>query len=328
MPTRLYVVRRSLSTALVLAAASAGCGKDPATDPDVDPDVDPTDETAPLVVDTMPAADATGVAANEKVFVTFSERMDPATVEAAYSSVQLPLDKVSLAWNPDGTVLTISPDTPLAYAEGTGTAPAAVTALTYVITIGAGAADLAGNTLGAPLELSFATRRRLVAAFAIDLALSTVSRNSSLQGTSDGIWVGDNAVDNVYRGYVSFNLTSLPPGSEIESAQFSARQLAPVGTPYGMGPVVAQHLTFPTLNNLGAVQALSLPGTFSADAVFESKLIDVTPQVQDDVANRAARGNRSQYRLQIDQASNNDGITDRAVFATNTFEMTAVYVVD
>jgi len=325
MKTRLHVVRRSLSTALLLAAASAGCASDPATE---EPDIDPTDETAPLVVDTLPAASETGVPASEKIFVTFSERMDPATVEAAYSSAQLPLDKVSFAWSPDGTVLTISPDAPLLYAEGIGTDPGAVTPLTYSITIGAGAADLAGNPLGAPMELSFATRRRLVASFGLDLALTYVFRNGTNLGASTEIWAGDNAVDNTYRSYLSFNLAALPAGSEIEAAQFSARQLAAEGAPYNLGGVVAQHISFAPGTSVGALQPMSLPGMFSSDANVGSKAIDVTSQVTDDVINRATRGDRSQYRLQIDQATNANAVTDKAVFAKATFELTTVFVVD
>lgn len=326
MKIRLHAVRRSMSAALLLAVTGAGCASDPAG---MDPDIDPEDTTAPRVVDTVPAANQAGVPASEKIVVTFSEQMDPATVESAYSSSQLPLDKVSFEWNPGGTVLTIRPDAPLLYSEGTGTDPLAVPPLTYGITIGAGAADLAGNPLGTPMNLSFATKRRLVASFGVDTTLTRVTVTiSSLANTE--IMIGDASTDATYRSYLTFDLSALPANSVIEEAQFSARQLAAEGAPYNMGPVNVHHITYNDVINgvLSAAQATSLPGVFSADAIVETKTIDVTSQVQDDVANRAQRNHRSQYRLQIDQATDGDGIVDRAIFAKNTFQMTAVYVVD
>ena len=288
---------------------------------------DPTDTEAPLVADTMPAANATGVPADQKLFVTFSEQMDPATVESAYSSSQLPLDKVSLSWSPDGRVLTISPDQPLEYAAGTGTDPSAVMPLTYSITIGAEAADLAGNPLAAPLELSFSTRRRLTAAFETDPNLTKAYLDDGvLSGVS--LFVGDNSTGKRYRSYATFDLSTLPAGSEVESASFKGTQQAPSGMPYALGAVMVQHLSFSTLDNINAVAAISLPGEFSSNANLEEKVIDVTPQVQDDVTNRATRGDRSQYRFQIDTVTDGDPVADTAIFTKNTFEMTVQYVVD
>lgn len=288
---------------------------------------DPTDTEAPLVADTMPAANATGVPADQKLFVTFSEQMDPATVESAYSSSQLPLDKVSLSWSPDGRVLTISPDQPLEYAAGTGTDPSAVMPLTYSITIGAEAADLAGNPLEAPLELSFSTRRRLTATFETDPDLTKAYLDDGVLNTVS-LWVGDNAQGKRFRSYVTFDLSTLPDASEVESASFKGTQDAPAGMPYALGAVMAQHLSFSTLDNINAVAAISLPGEFSTNGNIEEKVIDVTPQVQDDVAHRATRGHRSQYRFQIDTVTDGDPVADTAIFTKNTFEMTVQYVVD
>lgn len=320
------LVVRSLSAALLLAAA--GCTDDSGMMMTMDPpDGDPVDITPPQIVDTSPGADATGVAASAKITVTFSEQMDPATVEAAYSSEQLPLDKVSFQWNQSGTVLTISPDAPLEYAEGNGTDPTLVTPLTYGITIGTEAADLAGNPLDAPLDLSFATRRRMTALFPTDPDLTkAVLDTTVLAGVS--FFIGDSSTKKRYQSYITFDISTLPAGSEVELAAFGGRQLAPYGAPYNLGPVVAQHLTFSSMENIAAVFPISLPGEFSTDATLESKIIDVTLQVQDDVDHRAERGDRSQYRLQIDQATNNDDVADTAVFQKDTFDLMVEYVVD
>jgi hypothetical protein len=314
---------RTLPATLCLLAS--GCtDADPATGPDPDPE----DTTAPMVVSTTPTAAATAVGADAKIVITFSEQMDPATVEAAYASQQLPLDKVSMSWNADGTVLVISPDQPLAYAEGTGTDLSAVTPLAYGITIGAEAADLAGNPLGVALELTFSTKRRMAAAFGLISDLSRTALGGTLLGSSNDAWVGDNAVDNTYRSYLTFDLAALPATATIESASFSARQLPSEGAPYTIGAVNAYHLTFSTMNNVGAIAPMSFPGSFSEDGTSESKSIDVSSQVADDVAHRIEREHHSQYRLQIDTPTNANSTTDRAVFAKGTFEMSVVYVAD
>lgn len=326
MPSTSTLAHRSWLAALLLAALTPACGE---TVAEMDgPDAATTDTTAPSISSTEPAADATGVAADAKIFVTFSEPMDRASVEAAYASTDLPDTAVAFEWSPDRTVLTITPTAPLEYAEGTGTDPATVTARSYAIQLGTGALDLAGNPLAAPLELSFSTRKRLTASLALHLPLTATYRNSSNDGSANGMRAGDNGADNTYRAYLTFDLSPLPGDLEVEAAQFSARQLPPDGAPYNLGPVMTHHLTFATLNNVGAVQALSLPGVFSADGTVETKSIDVTSQVGDDIANRVERGDRSQYRLQIDQATNSNGVVDRATFDTATFAMTVVYVAE
>lgn len=317
-------VRRTLSTALLSAFALSGCGTVDPTGPTPDPD----DTLAPQVASTQPAAKATAVAADTAIVVQFSEPMDMASVEAAYSSTDLPAASVAFAWNADGTTLTITPADELVYAEGIGIDPSTVAAKTYAFTIGATATDLIGNALGAPFELTFATKRRMFAAFPLDLTLTSVRIGSGTVGSATEIWVGDNAVANTFRSFITFDLTMLPSSTTIESAKFSARQLAPQGSPYNLGPVMAHHVTYPDFANLLALQPMSLPGAYSSNAVAESKVIDVTSQVADDIANRATRNSRTQYRLQIDTPTNNDAIVDKAIFAKDTFQLTTAYIAD
>lgn len=317
---------RSLSAALLLAAASAGC-TDEAMGPE-DPDIT-SDETSPSVTDTQPASSATAVHEDQMILVTFSEPMDQASVEDAYASTDLPADQVTFTWSPDGRELTITPLAPLAYAEGSGTDPAVVTPKTYAITIGIGATDLAGNALAAPMDLSFSTRRRLIALFGLDTALTRATLANTSYAVSD-IWVGDSQNTSTYRSYVTFDLSTLPADAEVERAQFQGRQLQPDGAPYNLGAVNVQHVTYTSTlpNVLNAAVAISQPGIMSSDAALEPKLIDVTPQVIDDMSHRVERSHRSQYRLQIDVATNGDAVTDRAIFAKNSFVLGAIYVVD
>jgi hypothetical protein len=311
--------------ALASTFALIGCTD---SDPMQGPDQPDNDTTAPAVASTQPATDATGIAANEKIIITFSEPMDPATVEAAYASSDLPADAVTFEWTTDQKVLAITPKQSLVYAEGVGDDPSTVAARTYTLAIGTDAADLAGNTLESAHTLTFATKRRMTTALDLDTSMTRVMLGASLLGSSNDIWIGDNAVNVPYRAFITFDLSPLPADITIESAQFSARQLAPVGSPYNLGPVQANHVTFPTLNGLGSLQAMSIPGTYSTNAASESKSIDVTSQLVDDIAHRATRSDRSQYRLQIDLATNNDGVADRAVFALGTFQMGVIYIAD
>jgi hypothetical protein len=271
----------------------------------------------------------TGVDAKAKITVTFSEAMDPATVLSAYESAQLPLDKVSLSWNEDLTVLTISPDAELLYANGIGTDPAAATRLTYAISIGAEAADLTGTPMGTDYTLSFSTKLRMSTTAALVQALSRTTFGGTVLGEAIDVIAGDASVNNLpYRGYVSFDLAPLPAGSVLESASFSASQLSFEGTPYAsLGPLKSYHLTFSAMSEVFAAEPMSAPGVFSSDGNAESKTIDVTSEVSDDLANRATRGDRSQFRLQFDTVSTNNQY-DRVAFSKDTFEMSLVYIAD
>lgn len=312
--------------ALLVTFVAVGCGS---VDNPGEEMMNHSDDTeAPLVVDSDPVPSAVGVGAGATIHITFSEPMDNATVLAAYSSTDLPIDKVSTSWNDDNTVLTISPDEDLLYAEGIGNDPTATPRRTYSLSIGPNAADLAGNPLGSAYELSFKTKVRMAttAAYVDNLTGFTLG-GSSLSGAS--MPIGDASLQNYpYRGYVTFDLSLLPAGVSVESAEFSARQTGIEGMPYGlMGALNAYHLSFSTMTNVGDVPAISFPGIFSSDGTAESKSIDVTSQVEDDLAKRVERANHTQYRLQFESVAAN-GAYDRATFATNTFEMNVTYIAD
>jgi hypothetical protein len=50
--------------------------------------------------------------------------------------------------------------------------------------------------------------------------------------------------------------------------------------------------------------------------------------VVDDYANSAARGGRSQYRLEYPGGTNNDGVRDIAFFTRTAFVLRLTYVVE
>lgn len=99
--------------------------------------------TAPTVTTTNPADGATNVSVTANVSVTFSQAMNQAATEAAFSSV--PAITCAFSWNPASTVLTCTPTSDL----GTNTA--------YAVTIAATAESAGGTPLGSPFAFGFTT---------------------------------------------------------------------------------------------------------------------------------------------------------------------------
>jgi hypothetical protein len=91
------------------------------------------DNTPPSVVSTFPANSATGVPTNTQIRVTFSEAMDTASVEAAFSIT--PAVAGAFEWVGDNAVMYWKPDTLL----GVQTS--------YTFSVDTTATDVAGNRL-------------------------------------------------------------------------------------------------------------------------------------------------------------------------------------
>ncbi|MDQ4145032.1 MAG: S8 family serine peptidase, partial [Actinomycetota bacterium] len=113
----------------------------------------PADTTAPAVTSVSPGDGATGVDSATWVNVAFSEEMDKASAESAFSLVRSS-DGVTVpgtfSWS--GATMRFVPSTPLA--QGT----------TYSATVATSATDLAANQLAAPKTWSFKTITHVVAA--------------------------------------------------------------------------------------------------------------------------------------------------------------------
>jgi len=107
------------------------------------------DITAPTVTATVPAADATGVALNTTVSATFSEPMDPTTINTTTFTLRPTSGGANVtgtvAYNAATNTATFTPSAPLA--NGTS----------YTATVTTGARDTAGNPLGAARTWAFTT---------------------------------------------------------------------------------------------------------------------------------------------------------------------------
>jgi hypothetical protein len=106
------------------------------------------DTTAPTVSATVPANAATGVAINQTISATFSEAMDPLTINTASLLLTGPGTTVvtgTVGYNVPSKIATFTPSSSLA--------PNTL----YTATITTGAKDLAGNPLASGMNWSFTT---------------------------------------------------------------------------------------------------------------------------------------------------------------------------
>jgi hypothetical protein len=106
------------------------------------------DTTPPTVVSTDPANNATGVCINKAINATFSEAMDPATINTATFTVAGPASAPvtgTVSYNNASNIATFTPASNLA------------TNTPYTATITTGATDLAGNALASDFVWMFTT---------------------------------------------------------------------------------------------------------------------------------------------------------------------------
>jgi hypothetical protein len=319
--------------AFVLAAAACGSVTSP-TQPDAsgDPTGDATpDGVAPTVTSVSPPDGAAGVAADAVIVIAFSEPMAAASVEAAWTSAALPAAAVALSWNAAGDTLTITPSAPLELAEGTGLDPSTVVPRAYEIGLAATATDRSGVALAAPLTVGFTTQRRMTVDLAPIGSLTRTMRGDGLVlgDTAVTLTVGDTTGNLQYKTFASFTLPELPAGASLETATLGAAQNSVVNNAYLLGTLDALHVNTATIDAAAFGAApLAAIGVLSATATTGRKTIDVKAAVADDLAQRVARGGRTQYRLQFPTATNSDATADEARFSRSGFGLTLTYLVD
>lgn len=103
------------------------------------------DGTVPTVIATVPVNSATGVNVNTKVAATFSEAMDPASINFTTFMVRQGNNAVAGVVTYNGVIATFSPSTNL------------TASTVYTATVTASAKDLAGNPMAADYVWSFTT---------------------------------------------------------------------------------------------------------------------------------------------------------------------------
>lgn len=317
---------RSIRTLLCLAslcAFASACGDDatPAGDPDGGAVV------APLVSSTSPANGAVGVVEDAAIVITFSRPMDPASTVAAYSSDDLPAEKVVFSWNAAGDVLTITPIDPLVYATG----GADVVARAYTVRIGAGATDTAGVPLAADAVVAFTTLRRIEEYLPRIDALTGLVSGAGV-GSADFFAAGDSTTDTAYCAFASFELGMIPGGADIVGAYFAAAEDTYLGMPDDdLGGLYAQHVVFDALDTeayeadllVGAPNQIELQRRKSPPY---ARSVEATEFVVDDLLNRSARSDRTQMRFRFEMATDSDGENDRVWFDPESVGLRVIWL--
>jgi len=268
---------------------------------------------APTILEVIPEDGAVGVAGDEPILIRFSEPMDKAATQAAYQSADIPAGGVTFSWNGVGDELTITPNDPLEYAEGTS----AVTtdALSYTFTISSAGESEDGVSLDNDTESSFSTLRRLSLSYAQDTNLSGRIRDLGGAALIGGTYsLGDNTINDPGRGFVTFDVSNLPEGPvTVEDGNLHARFSVVQGNPFiDLGVVVFQHVSYDTFNDalfdaetLGAASGLF--GTINDDEVDR----DVTDIAATAVEEPDTFGERVQFRFRwVFSETDNDGQTD------------------
>lgn len=158
------------------------------------------DTTKPSAVSSAPGTNEMGVARNANISITFSEPMNKAATQAAFSITSpAGFTTGAYSWSADGRTMTFNPQGTFAFGQ-----PVAWRVTTD-------AQDLAGNALTQAISRGFYVVRQgtlvLEAMPALDghiTSAGTVSTGASM------LFVGDSVNVPSYRGFLSFDLNALP----------------------------------------------------------------------------------------------------------------------
>ena len=276
------------------AGGSAGSGVDAA---DVQPDT-----TAPTIVSVTPLNGANGIVKDANIVIVFSEPMDQAKTQAAYSSVDLAPANVAFTWSADRTTLTIDPKSDLAYEDDT--VPSTVAAKRYAFSIASSAADIAGNTLATKFDAQFSTLRRVTQKLSSDpIEIREQADDANIAGACNGQNLLLGALAGTWSGGIlNFDLSVFAPGLRtLERAQLDIGQASSSGEPFGptkLGEIACDHTSVdPATSATLDAPALRRMGILSANATHGPRSIDVLAAVVEDYQHRLSRSYRSQYRI-------------------------------
>jgi hypothetical protein len=136
------------------------------------------------------------------------------------------------------------------------------------------------------------------------------------------IRVGDDAARDpliAVRGFVGFDLSSLPSGIHLQSATLVATQCAISGSPFTLGNVVVDHVNYaaPFDTTVFAESPIAAQvGTLSTDASIGERSVSVTSSVANDIA--ASHGS-SQFRLRMSTSNDaGNGPSNQVIFASDS----------
>jgi Big-like domain-containing protein len=284
----------------------------------------------PAITKVSPGNNEAGVHADAKIVVTFDTPMAQTSVEAAWTSAELPASAVTFAWDGAGTTLTVTPKMPLALAEGAGLDPSVVQPKSFAFAIAATATDVDGRPLEQVLSSQFTTERHLTTRLAVNSPLTRSLRSDGVVFGEAAVTMvaGDTTADLQEKMYATFGLPALPAGARLDVATLSGNQTSTTLAPYSFGGLRVLHASVPVIDAASFVAAaLGTVGDLSKSASIGTKSIEVTAELADDLAHAAARNNNTQYRIEFPTATDNDAGADEARFSRSSFELAVAYFV-
>ena len=268
------------------------------------------DTTPPTISSVTPTNTSIGVERTSTIRVTFSETMNTAATQAALSCLvgTVPVEG-AMAWAARNHSLTLTPTTALQNGV----------TVTCTVKAGAtGARDVAGNLLASNYVWSFRVLRQATLALSSTADLDGSVFASGGIYSSSGVIVGDNSAGVGLRGFYSFDLTTLPADvRRITLAQLSVYVVSVSGQISTLGPVMIDHVAYGA-NLTGSAYGLAALSSSTWSSMWSPgtrRAFGVMSWLEDDVSHRAARGNRTQYRLRFATEASANGSVDAIFFS-------------
>lgn len=287
--------------------------------------------TRPFVARAVPDDGERGVLPDAALVLGFSTSMDTSSVEAAYTSSDMPPESVTFAWSEANTVLEVRPKVALRTVSGSD--PSELAAIAYTFAISSAAKDAAGRALE-PKRISFSVARSVTqsSSAVLDRSLTGNWCSDDIYGTSDceltdqTICFGDSSREGepAYKGFVTFDLRSLPRDLiDISAAQLSLTVALLYGSPFvELGALRAEHVPFDAIGTPAFAAAASSSQSMSAaTAVGDRVSADVTAEVRADWGVR----DTSQFRLAFDVATDADVRADVVVCEASSAQLELRY---
>lgn len=269
------------------------------------------DTTKPTLVSSSPVNNAIGVERESNIVIKFSEPMDKASAQAAFS-VTSPafLNIGSFSWNAAGTIMTFNPSF----------IPSHNTTIKW--TVSTAAKDSAGNTLAVSTSGQFRTLRiKTIKIYSTDSLDGTVSNNGNVQTGAFDVFLGDLANNTYQREFLSFDMTSLPSNLiRLTAANLYSKQIFVGGNPYtDLGRVYVRSVDYgSSLNANDFEKPTSGSALLSNNGNITFKSANVFSMFKSDWTNRAAQANRAQFRLSFNTNVSTDAQADLVAFCTSS----------
>jgi len=210
--------------AILLFVFMAGCKKEANT------------VSGPTVTTTGPVNNATGVSRNNAIALTFSEAMDPSTINATTFTLMQGTTMVPGTVSYSGKTAIFTPTNTLAAAT------------TYTCTITTGAKNMAGNPLASNLIWKFTTGGITVALAVVDLGTAanyvilakTAINNNAITAITGDLGLSPAATSYV-TGFAITNATGYATSAQVTGKIFAADMVAP--TPINLTTAVNNMIT-------------------------------------------------------------------------------------